>query len=217
VPTSIHRFFARLPPVLRERGAPHQLIVTTSYDLALEQAFLDAGEEFDVVSYMAAGRDRGKFCHFASDGTMRVVDVPNTYATELELERRTVILKLHGSVDPGPERTWESFVITEDDYIDYLVHSDLATAIPVGLAARLRRSHFLFLGYGMREWNLRLVLNRLWASATVNYRSWAVAPTTQPMERAFWRGRDVDLVEVPLEEYVDALARHCGVGVEAAR
>jgi DNA-binding SARP family transcriptional activator len=217
VPTSIHRFFARLPPVLRERGAPHQLIVTTSYDLALEQAFLDAGEECDVVSYMAAGRDRGKFCHFASDGTMRVVDVPNTYATELELERRTVILKLHGSVDPGPERTWESFVITEDDYIDYLVHSDLATAIPVGLAARLRRSHFLFLGYGMREWNLRLVLNRLWASATVNYRSWAVAPTTQPMERAFWRGRDVDLVEAPLEEYVDALARHCGVGVEAAR
>jgi DNA-binding SARP family transcriptional activator len=217
VPTSIHRFFARLPPVLRERGAPHQLIVTTSYDLALEQAFLDAGEEFDVVSYLAAGRDRGKFCHFARDGTMRVVDVPNTYATELELERRTVILKLHGSVDPGPERTWESFVITEDDYIDYLVHSDLATAIPVGLAARLRRSHFLFLGYGMREWNLRLVLNRLWASATVNYRSWAVAPTTQPMERAFWRGRDVDLVEAPLEEYVDALARHCGVGVEAAR
>jgi DNA-binding SARP family transcriptional activator len=216
-PTSIHRFFARLPPVLRERGAPHQLIVTTSYDLALEQAFLDAGEEFDVVSYLAAGRDRGKFCHFASDGTMRVVDVPNTYATELELERRTVILKLHGSVDPGSERTWESFVITEDDYIDYLVHSDLATAIPVGLAARLRRSHFLFLGYGMREWNLRLVLNRLWASATVNYRSWAVAPTTQPMERAFWRGRDVDLIEVPLEEYVDALARHCGVGVEAAR
>jgi DNA-binding SARP family transcriptional activator len=217
VPTSIHRFFARLPPVLRERGAPHQLIVTTSYDLALEQAFLDAGEEFDVVSYLAAGRDRGKFCHFASDGAMRVVDVPNTYATELELERRTVILKLHGSVDPGPERTWESFVITEDDYIDYLVHSDLATAIPVGLAARLRRSHFLFLGYGMREWNLRLVLHRLWASATVNYRSWAVAPTTQPMERAFWRGRDVDLVEAPLEEYVDALARHCGVGVEAAR
>jgi hypothetical protein len=69
----------------------------------------------------------------------------------------------------------------------------------------------------MREWNLRLVLNRLWASATVNYRSWAVAPTTQPMERAFWRGRDVDLVEAPLEEYVDALARHCGVGIEAAR
>src|SRR5919198_985762 len=62
-PTAVHRFFASLPPLLRERGVPHQLIVTTSYDLALERAFLDAGEEFDVVSYLAAGRNRGKFCH----------------------------------------------------------------------------------------------------------------------------------------------------------
>jgi DNA-binding SARP family transcriptional activator len=213
--TSIHRFFAALPRVLRERGVPQQLIVTTSYDLALEEAFLAEGEEFDVVSYLAAGRNRGKFCHFGPDGTVRVIDVPNTYATELELERRTVILKLHGGVDPAPERDWESFVITEDDYIDYLPQSDLATAVPVGLAARLRRSHFLFLGYGMREWNLRLVLNRLWAGAPLNYRSWAVAPAAGPVERAFWRGRDVDLLEASLEEYVDALARHAGVGVEA--
>ena len=76
-----------------------------------------------------------------------------------------MILKLHGGVDPGPERAWESFVVTEDDYIDYLPQSELAAAVPVGLAARLRRSHFLFLGYGMRDWNLRLVLNRLWGGA----------------------------------------------------
>jgi DNA-binding SARP family transcriptional activator len=55
-PTPVHRFFASLPPLLRERGLPHQLLVTTSYDLALEQALLDAGEEFDVVSYLASGR-----------------------------------------------------------------------------------------------------------------------------------------------------------------
>jgi DNA-binding SARP family transcriptional activator len=215
-PTSIHRFFAALPRVLRERGAPQQLIVTTGYDLALEEAFLAAGEEFDVVSYLATGRDRGKFCHLAPGGATRVIDVPNTYATELQLERRPVILKLHGGVDPAPERAWESFVITEDDYIDYLPRSDLAAAVPVGLAARLRRSHFLFLGYGMREWNLRLVLNRLWAGTPVNYRSWAVAPAAPQLERAFWRSRDVDLFEAPLEEYVDALARTTGIGVEAA-
>jgi len=131
---------ASLPPVLREAVAADQLLVTTSYDLALEQAFLDAGEEFDVVSYLAAGRDGGKFCHFSPDGTVRVVDVPNRYATELDLDRRTVILKLHGSVDPGPERAWESFVVTEDDYLDYLPERDLAAAIPVALAAHLRRS-----------------------------------------------------------------------------
>ena len=36
--------------------------------------------------------------------------------------------------------------MTEDDYIGYLARSDVGSAIPVGLAARLRRSHFLFLG-----------------------------------------------------------------------
>jgi DNA-binding SARP family transcriptional activator len=216
-PTSIHRFFAEVPPLLRERGAPHQLVVTTSYDLALEQAFLDADEEFDVVSYLAAGRHRGKFSHFAPDGTVRVIEVPNRYATQLSLERRTVILKLHGGIDRAADRAWESFVITEDDYIDYLAHGDLARAVPVSLAVRLRRSHFLFLGYGMSDWNLRVVLNRLWGNETVDYRSWAVASHARPMERAFWRGRDVDLLEAPVEDYVDSLAQQVGVGAEALR
>lgn len=216
-PTSIHRFLAAVPALLRERGAPHQLVVTTSYDLALEQAFLDVGEEFDVVAYLAAGRHRGKFSHFAPDGTVRVIDVPNRYATELAPEDRTVILKLHGGIDRSHDRAWESFVITEDDYIDYLAHGDLARAVPVSLAMRLRRSHFLFLGYGMRDWNSRVVLNRLWGNDTLDYRSWAVASSARPVERAFWRGRDVDLLEAPVDEYVDSLAQQVGVGVEALR
>jgi DNA-binding SARP family transcriptional activator len=215
-PTPIHRFFAALPPLLRERGVPHQLLVTTSYDLALEAAFLEAGEEFDVVSYIAAGPQRGKFCHLRPDGSARVVDLPNTYATELSLEQRTVILKLHGQVDRSPEREWESFVVTEDDYIDYLSHSNVAAAVPVGLAAKLRRSHFLFLGYTMADWNLRVVLNRLWSDHPLSYRSWAVQPEAKPLEREFWRRRDVDVQELPLERYVELLAAHAGIGAEVA-
>jgi DNA-binding SARP family transcriptional activator len=215
-PTPIHRFFAALPPLLRERDLPHQLLVTTSYDLALEAAFLEAGEEFDVVTYIAAGPQRGKFCHIRPDGTGRVVDLPNTYATELSLEERTVILKLHGQVDRGPEREWESFVITEDDYIDYLSHSDVAAAVPVGLAAKLRRSHFLFLGYTMADWNLRVVLNRLWSDHPLSYRSWAVQPEAKPLEREFWRRRDVDVQDLSLERYIQMLAAHAGVGEPVA-
>ena len=215
-PTGLHRFFAALPPLLRERGVPHQLLVTTSYDLALEQAFLDAGETFDVVYYVASGRDRGRFCHVRPDGTAHVIDVPNTYATELSLERRTVILKLHGGVDSTQARELESFVVTEDDYIDYLAYSDIGGAVPVALAAKLRRSHFLFLGYGMRDWNLRLVLGRIWGADRVAYRSWAVQPDARPLERQFWRARDVDLLDVTLEEYADALSRHVGLASEAA-
>jgi DNA-binding SARP family transcriptional activator len=216
-PTAVHRFFAALPPLLRERGVPHQLLVTTSFDLVLEQAFLDAGEEFDVVSYLATGPNRGKFCHLAPDGEMRVIEIPNRYATELDLDRRTVILKLHGGIDSAPERAWESFVVTEDDYIEYLPSLDVAAAIPVALAAHLRRNHFLFLGYGMRDWNLRVVLNRLWGGPTVSYRSWAIGTGGGAAAHAFWRARDVDLQAADAEEYVQALARWAGLGSGAPR
>src|SRR5215203_293860 len=139
-PTPLHRFFAALPPLLRERGAPHQLLVTTTYNRALDRAFAEAGEDVDVVSYLASGRNRGKFCHLAPDGSARVIDVPNTYAAELSLARRTVILKVRGQMDETATRDWESFVVTEDDHIDYLGRADVASRVPVGLAATLRRS-----------------------------------------------------------------------------
>lgn len=212
VPTVVHRFFATLQRSLRERGLPHQLLVTSSYDLALEQALLDAGEEFDVVSYLATGRDRGRFCHREPGGATRVIDLPNTYVTELSLDRRAVVLKLHGGL--GPEQ--DGFVVTEDDYIGYLAHGDVGNAIPVALAAKLRRSHFLFLGYRMREWSLRLVLERISAGEPLAYRSWAVLPEPEPLERQFWRTRDVDLLVQPLGEYVDALERCLGAVKAAA-
>ena len=84
----------------------------------------------------------------------------------------------------------------------------------MSLAAKLRRSHFLFLGYTMADWNLRLLLYRLWGDQPLSYRSWAVQPEPKPFELEFWRRHDVDVIDVPLERYVDALARH--TDVEAA-
>jgi DNA-binding SARP family transcriptional activator len=206
-PGPMHCFLAKLPALLRARGAPHQLIVSTNYDLALERAFEDAGEEVDIVAYVAAGPQRGHFWHRAPGEPPRPIDVPNTYASELSLERRTILLKLHGAVDPLPEREWESFVITEDDYIDYLGRSELATVVPVSLAAKLRRSHFLFLGYEMADWNLRLILNRIWGERPVAYRSWAVQRSPSPLAQAFWRRYDVVPVDVEPTAYVELLER----------
>jgi DNA-binding SARP family transcriptional activator len=216
-PTQVHRFLAALPPLLRERNVPHQLIVSTSYDLTLERAFLEAGEEFDVVAYLAAGRNRGKFCHVRPDGAATLIDVPNEYVTELSLERRTIILKLHGQVDPRLERAWESFVVTEDDYIDYLAQTEVASVVPVAIAAKLRRSHFLFFGYAMADWNVRLLLNRLWGDQPLSYRSWAVQPEAKPLEREFWGRRDVDVLELPFDDCIAALAGHVGLELPEAQ
>jgi DNA-binding SARP family transcriptional activator len=206
-PQPVHRFLAGLAPLLRGRGASHQLIISTRYDLALERAFENAGEEVDVVTYVATGPDRGKFWHRAPGEDPCPIDVPNTYATELSLERRTVILKLHGAVDPFPERAWESFVITEDDYIDYLGRSDVVSSVPVALAAHLRRSHFLFVGYEMVDWNLRLVMHRVWGDRPLAYRSWALDPAPSALDQAFWRRFDIDVLDVDPDEYVGLLER----------
>jgi DNA-binding SARP family transcriptional activator len=203
-PQPVHRLLAALPPVLRGEGAPQQLIVTTHYDRALEYAFDEAGEPYDVVSYISLGRDRGKFLHRSAEGDERVIQLPNAYA-DVPLERRPVILKIHGEVDRAPGRASESFVVSEDDHIAYLAETGLGGVLPVTLAARLRRSHFLFLGYGLLDWSLRVFLHRLWSDGQVDYRSWAVQPAVGPVEREFWKKRGVEPSSRPLDEFVSLL------------
>jgi hypothetical protein len=117
-----------------------------------------------------------------------------------------VILKIHGQVDRSPEREWESFVVSEDDYIDFLTAPELAGVVPVGLVAKLRRSHFLFLGYPLQTWHVRVLLHRLWGRARVNYRSWAIQASPDPIEREAWRERGIDVFDVDPEDFVQRLA-----------
>jgi hypothetical protein len=155
------------------------------------------------------------------------VDVPNAYA-DLSPDSRSVLLRLRGAADPGPERTWESFVVTEDDHIDYPGAGELEGAIPVTLAARLRRSHFLFLGYDLADWNLRLVVSRLRGGRSAPYASWAVRAGPTPLELAFWRHLDVQVLDIdedavcrPLEGRltggVDVSCRTAAVAAHGAR
>ena len=205
-PSPLHAWLAALPPLLRDRGLPQQLIVSTGFDCGVERAFETAGEELDVVVYVAAGRDRGKFLHVAPDGTATVVHEPNAY-TGLALDERSVLLKIHGHVDRGVTRERESFAVSEDDHIDYLIGSDAAGSVPVQLAARLRRSHLLFLGYAVDDWSLRVFLRRVWGGDRLAYRSWAVQPAVEHVATELWRERGAEVYDVSLEGYARELTR----------
>jgi len=213
-PAPTHRALAELATALRAREAPGQLIVSTNFDRLLECAYRDAGEILDVVVYLALGRHRGKFLHLRANGDTSVVELPNAY-TELSLDRTNVLFKIHGGIDVRPEREWESFVVSEDDYIDYLAQADISVVLPVTLAARLRRSHFLFLGYPLEEWSLRVFLHRLFGREKVAYRSWAVGPAPGEIERELWQQRGIDIFDAPLEEYVSLVTQR--LAVEAGR
>lgn len=206
-PTPVHRTLAAVPALIRARAAGahcfYPLYITTNYDDALENAFRDAGEEFDLLTYIADGPSSGKFRHTRPDGTSEVILVPNSY-TGLTCDERPVIAKIHGAVDRHAEQD-DSFVITENHYIEYLSRSDTAQLIPVNILARMHRCNFLFLGYSLSDWNLRVILHRLWGDRGLKYNSWAVQPQPERIEEKAWARRNVELLDMRLEEYTTEL------------
>jgi hypothetical protein len=204
-PTHLHGFLARLPQTLKQKfgTARNQLIITTNYDDALERAFAEAKQPYDLFTYLAFGEDAGKFVHTAPDGKRHVVSNPKRFSEPL-LEQRPVILKIHGAVDRADSRR-DSYVITEDDYIEFLQRTEISKLIPVSLIPAMQSSHFLFLGYSLRDWNLRVILQRIWEEQDHGWSSWAVQHQTNPIDQKFWMKRGVDIQVVDLQDYVRGL------------
>jgi hypothetical protein len=213
-PGSVHRFLAVLPESLRSLGAPDrfQLIVTTNYDNALERAFEEAEEGYDLAVYIARGRDKGKFVHIPCDGKPQLVSDPNSY-TGFPIDafgrvERTVIMKIHGCIDraQGPFALRDNYVITEDDYIDYMSDGEIESIVPQQLLGKLRDySHFLFLGHEMHHWSPRVFLIRVFGDRTQPNTSWAVEHEPNRLDQLFWQRRGIDLTAASLEEYVKEL------------
>ncbi|HEY5754038.1 MAG TPA: SIR2 family protein [Chthoniobacterales bacterium] len=228
-PTPLHRLLARVPALLRERGigVGLPLIITTNYDEVLEAAFYDQHEPFDLVSYLIRHEGHsGKFWHlpqahehFAASrqptallegAPWQLIESPNTYA-KFPTDGRTIIFKIHGAVDrAGADQS--SFVITEDDYIDYLARMDFANPLPKLLALKMKFARLLFLGYGLRDWNLRVVLQRIWGERNLTYPSWSIQLGAQESDKRAWQRRNVSILDIPLEEYVPELEK-CITGI----
>ena len=211
-PTPVHVFLAGVPSRLAtvsysERGesfSAYQLIVTTNYDDTLERAFEAVDEPYDLVTYKAEGTHRGRFLHWQAGEEPVVIAEPNTH--HLPLDRRTVILNIHGLVVRAVANSeWESFVITEDHYIDYLAHADLADLLPVQIVERLRNSNLLFLGYALRDWNLRVILQSIWQERDLGVPSWAVQLGPDDFDEIFWGKRDVTIFDAALDVYLEKL------------
>jgi hypothetical protein len=218
-PSSVHTFLADLPGRLRGLGREaYQLVITTNYDTALERAFDAVHEPYDLVVFVATGEHRNQFVHVPwwdpHGRGSRPITVPNEYVDlpideDGELER-TVIVKLHGGaadLGPGFPRLRDNFVITENDYIGYLTQSPVESLIPLQVLNKLRDSHFLFFGYRVRDWSLRVFLQRVWGEHPLEARSWAVDPGLDVVERELWDDFGVNVIEKPVVEFANELER----------
>lgn len=219
-PTSLHVFLAGLPTLLS--GSPaaerspdftkYQVIVTTNYDDTLERAFRAVDEPYDLITYKAGDAKRrqpGMFLHWPLGRSPRPVEMDEGgYCHDLALDERTLIMKMHGVVarkGQGPE--CESFVITEDHYIDYLASAGLSKLVPVQVFDRLVNSRLLFVGYALKDWNLRVILQSIWMERAFDVPAWALQLEPDDFDEEFWRDRGISIFDIPIDTYVEKLGK----------
>jgi hypothetical protein len=242
-PGPVHMFLADLPRRLARKGGEkrYPMIVTPKYDLALERAFRARREEFDVAVFMGPETPHpGRFAHvpyddvyvtsggaYGWDGKSPIpIPVGNKYSNfpivngpdggEL---KRTVIVHLNGAVDDaeGGIPWLRNYVITEDHYIDYMSDRAAQEIVPGQILAQLQDSNYLFLGYTIADWRLRVFLKRIWKGEDLgSVRHWAIAPAPDELEQRLWSRLRVDLFRSPLNDYLRGFADFLDAGPPAA-
>lgn len=222
-PGRVDRYLAGLPARL---GGRRQLIVTPKYDATLEKAFREANEDFDVAVYMAPGTEQaGRFVHLPWAGEPRAIEKPNEYTDFpiVALDRsmlRTVIVRISGAVDdPSAGFPWEdNYVITEDHYIGYLGNRPPGEVVPGQILAKLKKSDYLFLGYTIADWRLRVFLQRIWQGPKLGgAKYWAVEQEPDPLERDLWQQAGVRLYQSSLTGYLQGLYDYLDAHPDEAR
>lgn len=207
-PGPLHEYLASIDTPL--------LIVTTNYDTLLEQAFQAAGKKYDLVIHPPSDKKEiaNAIWHWPHGASEPKVEAPNELDLDLDnKDRNPIIYKMHGTVKHDDPQ-WDSFVITEEDYVDFLSRMTSRTAIPADLYKHFRKRSFLFLGYGLGDWNLRVVLNDLDNKYLKTERydennrtvlSWAIQRNPSELEKSLWENRKVKIFDKPLDEFVEKI------------
>lgn len=176
-----------------------QLFVTTNYDDLIETA-LAPRSPYVVVDRGTPGR-----VWVRQPGHAWEEVVSKNLRTKIIDSKRPIVLKLHGSLDPEDRRN-DSFLITEEHYVDFLGRS-AGGQIPPMLATAMKEQSFLFLGYGLRDWNVRVLLRKLAQARgrTEKIRSWAIVRHPGHAERELWQAQDVEMHDIDLDNFVTGL------------
>jgi hypothetical protein len=216
-PGPVHRYLAHFPRRLEELGFEkrYQMIVTPKYDAALERAFREEGEPFDVAIYMAqrGTPNSGRFLHLPWGQANPLPVIKANDYTDLPFIAddgrltRTVIVRIMGAIDDlSAGYGWKgNYLITQDHYIDFLGGRSAEEVVPGQILAKLREASCLFLGYTMADWRLRVFLRWIWGDKLGGGMHWAVERDPDVLERRFWQSFGVSLYKCPLTEYVKAL------------
>lgn len=194
------------------------IVITTNYDDLLEQAFDEAGKPYALIVHTTDHRLGEQLLlklpdhEFETRKANRISRAP---------ENAAVIYKMHGSVRRDGNQSGQ-YVITDDDYVDFLARMTRWSVIPALLNEPLKNRSFLFLGYGLEDWNLRVLLSQLADhqlqpreqdrdddrggeeeyAPRAERRNWAIQKRPTLFDETYWRQKNVEVFDVTIGHFM---------------
>lgn len=187
------------PALYMLAALPFPIIVTTNYDHLFEMALRDT-ESADQIR---------------KDPIIRIYDSRGLGSSDKVPLRPTaakpILLKLHGDIARP-----ESIVVTEEDYITFIQRMSDHTRHPIPKAVQVHMTDWpiIFIGYSLKDYNLRLLLRTLrWTIDPANFPlCYSVDPCPDNLIVAVWQNGAQKLVrflEQDLWDFVPALYKQC--------
>ncbi|MGI8685893.1 MAG: SIR2 family NAD-dependent protein deacylase [Acidimicrobiales bacterium] len=137
----------RRPPDFSDLAQPHRILadlrlpmyLTTNYD-----RFMTGALE-TVVSEVTT-----RVCRWNYETRLGEEELPATPTSD-----RPLVYHLHGAAT-----NIASMLLTEDDYVDFLMEAqaDLAQVVPCPIQEALGTTSLLFVGYSLNDWNFRVLM-----------------------------------------------------------
>jgi hypothetical protein len=195
---------------LAQLGLP--LYITTNYDDLLEQA----------IEKGTTARPRSEICRWSDDLLASCESSFDDRAYEPS-GAEPVVFHLHGRWTERLDRGMagrqelrlsghESFVLTDDDYLDFLVNlsREIAvspngpsekTALPLALRTAIKRKTLFFIGYSLSDVNFLFILRTLLRTIQPHQRVQRVAVQIDP--QTLPQGQDLETYRAHVETHFD--------------
>jgi len=148
----IRVFFDGKAPELAREDEPHRVLAELPLPIYLTTNY----DDFMVQALRAVGKQPvEEFCRWTARESfgLSVFDAPGGFEPTAE---RPLVYHLHGMLDRP-----ESLVLTEDDYVDFLVNLADPDVVPPRIREALSDTMLLFIGYRLADWNFRVLYRGL--------------------------------------------------------
>jgi hypothetical protein len=148
------RFLAVAPPVFDEQE-PHAVMARLPIPVYLTTNYVD----FMAEALRQAHRSpRIDFCRWTATPAVKnhPSQLPRAFVPSAA---EPVVYHLHGHLDVP-----QSLVLTETDYVSFLVELTRRRVLPHQIERALANSSLIFLGYGFRDWDFRVIFRGLVAA-----------------------------------------------------